>query len=732
MKNNTLRRAVTLLTMLAMMLTLVSGVVAFADPADPALIDTNEKGSITVHKYATVKKADGTTGPQTHTGNNATGTTSDEAAINTANIYEPINNAKFKLYLIDSDIAGYYNGLESSSDVYTVSNRKPMKNGSVVSLTDIVPQEGKTEGQGELTFSNLDVGIYFLEEYNDDTSADQITWPLADPCLIAIPMVNTMYNGGTTGSNNNNNAQWMYTVNVYPKNHEATAAFELTKKQADGTTPIENVVFELKKNEYTNESRTELSGWSDVKVASTDLQETPDKEYTNAVLTTDEYGKISADRLPAGLYGTVYKLTEVSAPAADGFIENHTPLYFTVLPNNTIVWNETAGEYNNINSSVGTTTTGTTDNGEPLLTILLKNERPDITKTVQENKTNPGYANWAQYSIGDTINYKLEVTIPANIAELKTFTVLDTCEYLTNWSDPVVKVITGPNTSTTVQDLVIQNVTSGGFKIEFGQTTDANDNNDKIVAASAAGKTLEITYSAVLNSNAVVKGTGNTNPATLTYSKSTNTDEATNYEIIDKAVVYTYQYSITKYKDSAAANNEAQGVEFELYESNGTTRVPMINVTENEDGEYRHTANTTEAGTEGKGVTLKTDADGKLVLQGLEPGTYKLKETKTLDGYNLLSDFVTIKVMMNGEVITTETGVETKDTSFSDGTMEKETDGKTSAWADESHKQNIINKKGFVLPQTGSMGYLLFCAAGLVLIGGGAALIFSGRKKVIR
>ena len=43
-----------------------------------------------------------------------------------------------------------------------------------------------------------------------------------------------------------------------------------------------------------------------------------------------------------------------------------------------------------------------------------------------------------------------------------------------------------------------------------------------------------------------------------------------------------------------------------------------------------------------------------------------------------------------------------------------------------------MNKKGFTLPRTGSMGYLLFCTVGILLIGGGAMLLFGGRKKKIR
>lgn len=46
--------------------------------------------------------------------------------------------------------------------------------------------------------------------------------------------------------------------------------------------------------------------------------------------------------------------------------------------------------------------------------------------------------------------------------------------------------------------------------------------------------------------------------------------------------------------------------------------------------------------TSGKHVALKTNTDGKLEVNGLENGIYKLVETKTHDGYNLLKEPVDV------------------------------------------------------------------------------------------
>ena len=79
------------------------------------------------------------------------------------------------------------------------------------------------------------MGIYVLKEV---TAPDQITAPLAETCLISIPMVNTAISG------NNGSAQWLYNIHVYPKNHAATGNVTLNKVDQNGNA-LKDVTFRL-------------------------------------------------------------------------------------------------------------------------------------------------------------------------------------------------------------------------------------------------------------------------------------------------------------------------------------------------------------------------------------------------------------------------------------------------------------------------------------------------------
>lgn len=219
----------------------------------------------------------------------------------------------------------------------------------------------------------------------------------------------------------------------------------------------------------------------------------------------------------------------------------------------------------------------------------------------------------------------------------------------------------------------------------------------------------------------MIAGNGNGNTATLTYSKFIGSTDTTTYAITDEARVYTYQYQITKYKDSVADSNKlgtGETVSFQLLDKDKN----LIDVFKISDGVYR-VALSTETGLE----TMTTGDQGKLRIQGLENGTYYLKETKTINNYNLLSKPFEIKLDV------TRTTTWSADGNYkADSQVVKTYDDTTFNLTDAMGTGTIVNKKGFVLPQTGSMGYLLFCAVGIVLIAGGTMLIFGGRKKKIR
>lgn len=696
------------LLMLALVVTVLPFGALAAAPEDKTIIDTTKPGSITVTKYQTVNISADTDSTPAKKGD-ATGTTND--AVTDAN-YKPLNGATFKLFKIADATAveTYYNGL--STTTYSLSGFVYNADGTATynstPIADADTWEGTTTGTGDdagkFTFTGLPVGIYVLKEI---TAPDQITTPLAETCLISIPMVNTATSG------NNDNAKWMYDVYVYPKNHESTGTLELTKWDQNDAV-LNDVVFQLYKKEFLSDGSLTTEDWEEVTSTSTD-----GTTETLLTLTTGTDGKITLANLPANLYGTQYKLVEVSAP--NGFIVNQKPLYFKVTTDNKITWNLTENDPTGLNNeNTGVVGTPTEETG-PKLSVTLRNEQLSLTKHVQKN----GGDTWEtdeQYRLDDTITYRLIAYVPRNVTEIAyeikdlpqvgiTDSALRT-DYTVTYGDTKDSCDTALTSDKYTLDQIPASGTNGqGFKLTL------NDN-------TAAGSFIQIIYKAHFNDNAVIAGDGNRNTATLTYSKFIGSTDTTTYAITDEARVYTYQYQITKYKDSATAGNElaaGETVSFQLLDKNKNL-IDVINIS---NGVYR-VALSTEAGLD----TMTTGDQGKLQIQGLENETYYLKETKTINNYNLLSKPFEIKLDVTRTTTWSEdgaygeTGQVVKTYSAADTTTFNPTDAMGTG--------TIVNKKGFVLPQTGSMGYLLFCAVGIVLIAGGTMLIFGGRKKKIR
>ena len=662
-------------------------------PTDDAVIDFNATGSITVTKYATA---------DTVTAENPAGT--GMAGQSPNEIYRHMGGVTFKLFKIAdaNKVKAYYDG--TSTTTYELAKFVYNTDGTATYNGEpiTVIKEGVTTADGTYKFADLPVGIYVLKEV---TAPTQIVAPLAEDSMISVPMVNT------ATSSNNENAKWVYDVYVYPKNKASTGTVELTK-QGQNDSPLKNVTFELYKKDF-----------GDNDVLPTDWTQVTSAGEQSLSLITDEQGKLTLANLPAGKNGTQYKLVEISAPA--GYIVNQTPLYFKVNRDFTLSWNSKTGENGDCNNK-NSGATAEVNSTKTKLSITLGNEQPSLIKHVKQN----GGDTWKtdeQYRLDDEITYRLTVYVPSNVAELDTFTIRDLPQ--TGITDSTSCTVTYGDT----REACVTSLDAGKFTVE---TIPADTSNGqgfalKLTAdgkAAVAGKYIQIEYAAHMNANAVIAGNGNGNTATLAYSKYIGVTDTTTYAITDEARVYTYQYQITKRKDSTTGD-VAGGVEFNLLYSETGTPVEVYKET---DGVYRLWL-TSDTDATKKTTTLATKADGTILIKGLENGTYYLKETKTIEGYNLLSAPFQIQLNVTETTTWNPGNWATNATQFTATGRTVKTYLSTSYnVTDAKGTSTIINKKGFVLPQTGGMGYLLFCTVGIVLIAGGAMLIFGGRKKKIR
>ena len=120
--------------------------------------------------------------------------------------------------------------------------------------------------------------------------------------------------------------------------------------------------------------------------------------------------------------------------------------------------------------------------------------------------------------------------------------------------------------------------------------------------------------------------------------------------------------------------------------------------------------NTTSTGS----ITAKTDGTGKItgVFKNLEPGTYRLTETKAHPGYNLLAQPIKIKFTQGGKCYIDGQLIPDKELTKSDNTY--------------TMTLTVLNRKTPELPHTGADAPSLWLLIGMPLAVAGL-LIFTFR-----
>lgn len=697
---------------------------------------TETEGSITIHKYEWNET----------NGGPATGEPEDAGSLPSNDKGEkptPLAGATFTVYQVknETELKEYYDNYDGKKNVawptsWTEYAEKDTATGgyklrSDVSLHEVgskttgvdgVVQFGKVPGEGGET-EVLPLGLYLVLE----TETPDSVRTACEPFFVSVPMtkVSDDANDGLT--------DWLYDVHVFPKNSTAYGQADLQKvgKQSGTDTEVtamQGYKFKLyKKNDdktWTQIVRKPANGVDNAGDLLNEVDET-------GVLTTGPEGKISVSGLTKGVYAFV----ETGVNASDGYILDSGIAYVfkingdgeMVAATNTDVEGAQFPENDVKNFDI---------NAVKEAKVEVKNYKPDFKKEITGKKD-------ADYGIGDDVPYTLTVYVPENVAKLKTFTVsdeMDSDQLVVN-NDIVVKGKAGDAeevefTAGTEYTLTPTSATGkSGFTIEF---------DTKKIAAYAGG-TITITYSAKLQPGASVGAVGNVNSADLKYSKKTDistTEEDPPYDIHDEAVVYTFKTGILK-KDDSADGNPLDGVEFTLYKkvdpekdkiNAAGTAVTFMGanktiLTPEEAVAKKLNATVSDKSKWFAVMTLKTDGNGEAVANGLPTGEYKLVETKTHEGYNLLTEPVNANLTLDCTTKWSKT-----DTFDNTGKLIKNKYSKTEVKNSDGTLYNyaaitIINRKGFNLPTTGGFGTLLFSGIGVLLVVAGVGVLLSLKKK---
>lgn len=257
--------------------------------------------------------------------------------------------------------------------------------------------------------------------------------------------------------------------------------------------------------------------------------------------------------------------------------------------------------------------------------------------------------------------------------------------------------INGSADNNYIYRIVEGTVENGKFKQAAEDGTITINGNTYVVKAKATPKS---------ETNNAGSSTGNT--ATVT-PDGTITGGSGKIELTNKLQNPKFGLNIIK-KDAEKGENDKEvflkDVEFKLEKLVDTTN----------EGEPQKVDTAYKFDNENTGsITATTKGDGKItgVFKNLEPGTYRLTETKAHRGYNLLAQPIVIKFTQGGEC-------------FIDG--EKITDTKTFVQSGNTYTMTltVLNRKTPELPHTGADAPSLWLLIGMPLAVAGL-LIFTFR-----
>lgn len=351
---------------------------------------------------------------------------------------------------------------------------------------------------------------------------------------------------------------------------------------------------------------------------------------------------------------------------------------------NTISFDSLDLGYYLVDSSVGALCGLTTTN--PEVSIQDKNEVPTLTKTVKNVAHTDAAGEYANGSIGDEFEFKINFTVKKGV---ENYVVHDKMSKALTLNQGSFQITVNKN-----------GISNRNYNLKTsGTDNDCTFDIDFYPGSLNVNDEVEISYKAKLNKYADIgfsaQFTENKNTAWLAYGDNKKSEDS-------NTNVYTYQIPVLKYENTITGKKGLKDAKFTLStDEQGQNKISFVQMPD--EGEYA-VYRKAEDGETGVVTEIITNANGKFKFVGVNQ-KYYLTETEAPNGYNKLKDPIRIEaseqnmILVNGKLITTQ-------------------------------NVEVLNNSGTILPSTGGMGTtLIYLIGGALVLGSGFVLANKKRAK---
>lgn len=385
-------------------------------------------------------------------------------------------------------------------------------------------------------------------------------------------------------------------------------------------------------------------------------------------------------------YAQKHKVTPTSTATASAAKTDSATAVFKDLDLGYYVIESTSGTACNITTAL------------PNATIQDKHDNPYVNKIIVESGTGTTWKeiNGKENSVnlGDMVVYKTTINVKPGAKNYVLHDIMDKnlifnmVAHVTDNNGRSLN-ITGdtPDIIVKPDKLTSTSAPTDGCTFELSFTehfynTYKEDINSKRLTS------IDVEYYVLVSQDAPIN-TAMKNTTYLTYGdKNTKTEES-------ETKTYTYGIPVFKYTGIDTPLADAKFILSKKADASVTDAIKF-----NQNGNmYRYDAFQNSGNT-----TLVSPTGGHFEIQGLEAGTYYLKETEAPKGYNKIQKSIKIEILADGTI-------KVDGTAIADGIVK------------------VQNNTGSLLPSTGGMGTTLIYVVGSILVLASGIVLFSKRKE---